>query len=95
MNDRITMRAALFRPTCDSMSASEALNSISAQTPEHQVLFGDLTLSIAAERVGLVGRNGSGKSTLIRIIAGMAEPAAGPSSGWALSPSSLRIGRRI
>ena len=37
----------------------------------------DLTLSIGAERVRLVGRNGSGKSTLIRIIAGMAEPAAG------------------
>jgi ATPase subunit of ABC transporter with duplicated ATPase domains len=59
------------------MSAFLTLDSISAQTPEHQVLFSDLTLSIGAERVGLVGRNGSGKSTLIRIIAGMAEPAAG------------------
>ena len=59
------------------MSAFLTLDSISAQTPEHQVLFGDLTLSVGAERVGLVGRNGSGKSTLIRIIAGMAEPAAG------------------
>ena len=72
------MRAALFRPTSRvSMSAFLTLDSISAQTPEHQVLFSDLTLSIGAERVGLVGRNGSGKSTLIRIIAGMAEPAAG------------------
>jgi ATPase subunit of ABC transporter with duplicated ATPase domains len=77
------------------MSAFLTLDSISAQTPEHQVLFSDLTLSIGAERVGLVGRNGSGKSTLIRIIAGMAEPAAAPCSGWAPSPSSLRIGRRI
>ena len=59
------------------MSEFLTLDSISAQTPEHQVLFGDLTLSGGAERVGLVGRNGSGKSTLIRIIAGMAEPAAG------------------
>ena len=59
------------------MSPFLTLDSISAQTPEHQVLFSDLTLSIGAERVGLVGRNGSGKSTLIRIIAGMAEPAAG------------------
>ena len=59
------------------MSAFLTLNSVSAQTPEHQVLFRDLTLSVGAERVGLVGRNGSGKSTLIRIIAGMAEPAAG------------------
>ena len=72
------MRAALFRPTSRvSMSPFLTLDSISAQTPEHQVLFSDLTLSIGAERVGLVGRNGSGKSTLIRIIAGMAEPAAG------------------
>jgi ATPase subunit of ABC transporter with duplicated ATPase domains len=72
------MRAALFRPTSRvSMSAFLTLDSISAQTPEHQVLFSNLTLSIGAERVGLVGRNGSGRSTLIRIIAGMAEPAAG------------------
>jgi ATPase subunit of ABC transporter with duplicated ATPase domains len=54
------------------MSPFLTLDSISAQTPEHQVLFSDLTLSIGAERVRLVGRNGSGKSTLIRIIAGMA-----------------------
>jgi ATPase subunit of ABC transporter with duplicated ATPase domains len=59
------------------MSAFLTPDSISAQTSEHQVLFSDLTLSVGAERVGLVGRNGSGKSTLIRIIAGMAEPAAG------------------
>jgi ABC-type phosphate/phosphonate transport system ATPase subunit len=72
------MRAALFRPTSRvSMSAFLTPDSISAQTSEHQVLFSDLTLSVGAERVGLVGRNGSGKSTLIRIIAGMAEPAAG------------------
>jgi ATPase subunit of ABC transporter with duplicated ATPase domains len=72
------MRTALFRRSSRvPMSAFLTLDSISAQTPERQVLFSDLTLSIGAERVGLVGRNGSGKSTLIRIIAGMAEPAAG------------------
>ena len=59
------------------MSAFLTRDSISAQTPERQVLFSDLTLSIGAERLGLVGRNGSGKSTLIRIVAGMAESAAG------------------
>ena len=49
------MRAALLRPTSRvSMSAFLTLDSISAQTPEHQVLFSDLTLSIGAERVGLV-----------------------------------------
>jgi ATPase subunit of ABC transporter with duplicated ATPase domains len=50
---------------------------VSAATPEGRVLFGNLTLSIGAERVGLVGRNGSGKSTLLRLIAGEGEPASG------------------
>jgi ATPase subunit of ABC transporter with duplicated ATPase domains len=72
------MRTALFRRSSRvPMSAFLTLDSISAQTPERQVLFSDLTLSIGAERVALVGRNGSGKSTLIRIITGIAEPAAG------------------
>ncbi|WEK42713.1 MAG: ABC-F family ATP-binding cassette domain-containing protein [Candidatus Sphingomonas colombiensis] len=53
------------------------LDSISAATPERQRLFDNLTLSLGAERVGLVGRNGAGKSTLLRIVSGEAEPAAG------------------
>src|SRR5277367_3227980 len=59
------------------MSAFLTLDSVSAQTPEHQPLFHDLTLSLGAERVGLVGRNGSGKSTLLRIIVGLTEPSSG------------------
>lgn len=59
------------------MSAFLTLNSISARTPDHQLLFSGLTFSLGAERTGLVGRNGAGKSTLIRIIAGEIEPAAG------------------
>jgi ATPase subunit of ABC transporter with duplicated ATPase domains len=53
------------------------LDAVSAATPDRQFLFDNLSLSIGAERVGLVGRNGSGKSTLLRIIAGTAEPSAG------------------
>ncbi|QKS01010.1 ABC-F family ATP-binding cassette domain-containing protein [Sphingomonas sp. CL5.1] len=53
------------------------LDSVSAATPDRQRLFDDLTLSLGAERVGLVGRNGAGKSTLLAIIAGAIEPAAG------------------
>ena len=53
------------------------LDSVSARTPDGRPLFHDLTLSIATERVGLVGRNGSGKSTLLNMIAGAAPPAAG------------------
>jgi ATPase subunit of ABC transporter with duplicated ATPase domains len=59
------------------MSAFLTLDSVSAQTPEREPLFHDLTLSLGAERVGLVGRNGSGKSTLLRIVAGLAEPSGG------------------
>jgi len=59
------------------MTAFLTLDSVSAQTPEHQLLFSDLSLSIGRERVGLVGRNGSGKSTLLRLVAGLAEPASG------------------
>ena len=59
------------------MPAFLTLDSVSAQTPEHQNLFSNLTFSLGAERIGLVGRTGSGKSTLIRIIVGEAEPAVG------------------
>ena len=59
------------------MSSFLTLNSLSARTPDGFPLFHDLTLSIGAERVGLVGRNGSGKSTLLDMVAGAAKPAAG------------------
>ena len=59
------------------MSALLTLDCLSARTPDHRLLFSDLTLSLGTERVGLVGRNGSGKSTLLRIVAGEVEPAAG------------------
>ena len=42
------------------MSAFLTLDSVSAETPDRRVLFRDLSLSIGAERIGLVGRNGSG-----------------------------------
>jgi ATPase subunit of ABC transporter with duplicated ATPase domains len=53
------------------------LDAIAAATPDRRPLFKDLTLSVGAERVGLVGRNGSGKSTLLRIAAGEAAPVSG------------------
>ncbi|NPV22607.1 ABC-F family ATP-binding cassette domain-containing protein [Bradyrhizobium aeschynomenes] len=53
------------------------LDAVAAATPDGHPLFDNLTLSIGAERVGLVGRNGAGKSTLLRIAAGVSEPAAG------------------
>ncbi|WP_315720555.1 MULTISPECIES: ABC-F family ATP-binding cassette domain-containing protein [unclassified Bradyrhizobium] len=59
------------------MSSCLTLNAVAAATPDGHPLFDNLTLSIGAERVGLVGRNGAGKSTLLRIVAGLSEPAAG------------------
>jgi ATPase subunit of ABC transporter with duplicated ATPase domains len=59
------------------MPAFLTFDAISARTPDGRPLFTDLTLAIAAERVGLVGRNGSGKSTLLRIAAGEIDPASG------------------
>ncbi|MET0220558.1 MAG: ATP-binding cassette domain-containing protein [Tardiphaga sp.] len=53
------------------------LDAVAAATPDRQPLFDNLSLSIGSERIGLVGRNGSGKSTLLRIVAGLAEAAAG------------------
>lgn len=59
------------------MPALLTIDSLSAATPDGTPLFHDLTLSLGAEHVGLVGRNGSGKSTLLRIVAGDAVPASG------------------
>ncbi|GAB5349797.1 ABC-F family ATP-binding cassette domain-containing protein [Alteriqipengyuania sp. 357] len=63
------------------MSPFLTLDSLSAHTPDGRPLFHDLTLTIGAERVGLVGRNGSGKSTLLNMIAGAARPASGSIHG--------------
>ncbi|MEZ5939053.1 MAG: ABC-F family ATP-binding cassette domain-containing protein [Hyphomonadaceae bacterium] len=59
------------------MSSLLTLDQISAATPDGRALFSNLTLSIGAERVGLVGRNGAGKSTLLSIVAGERDPASG------------------
>jgi len=53
------------------------LDGLSYATPDGKSLFETLTLSLGAERTGLVGRNGVGKSTLLRLIQGELVPAAG------------------
>lgn len=42
-----------------------------------KTLLDDLTVTLAARRVGLIGRNGSGKTTLLRLIAGLVAPVSG------------------
>jgi len=59
------------------MSAFLTLDRLSAATPDGTPLFSDLTLSLGAEIVGLVGRNGAGKSTLLSIVAGARAPSGG------------------
>ena len=46
-------------------------------TIEGRCILSDITLSLRAKRIGIVGANGSGKSTLARIIAGLTEPTTG------------------
>ena len=50
---------------------------LSFKTAENRILFMDLNLSLAEERVALIGRNGVGKSTLLRILSGRNFPDAG------------------
>lgn len=54
-----------------------AAESLSHHTPDHRLLFDDLTLAFGAERTGLVGRNGTGKSTLLRLLLGEIVPQSG------------------
>ncbi|MDQ0463839.1 ATPase subunit of ABC transporter with duplicated ATPase domains [Caulobacter ginsengisoli] len=53
------------------------LDNLAVATPDGRVLFENLSLTLGAERTGLVGANGVGKSTLLAIVAGERAPAAG------------------
>jgi ATPase subunit of ABC transporter with duplicated ATPase domains len=77
MTGRSAPPALPFPSAVVSMSSFLTLSNLSAATPDGRPLFHDLTLSVGAERIGLVGRNGSGKSTLLHIIAGDALPLSG------------------
>ena len=59
------------------MSSVLTFSNLSAATADGRLLFHDLTLSVGAEHIGLVGRNGSGKTTLLAIALGDAVPASG------------------
>ncbi|MBR7652143.1 ABC-F family ATP-binding cassette domain-containing protein [Brucella oryzae] len=59
------------------MSALLTLQDISCVTADGRILFESINFSIAAGRIGLVGRNGVGKSTLLRVMSGALLPASG------------------
>jgi biotin transport system ATP-binding protein len=42
-----------------------------------KTLLRDLSVTLTAGRIGLIGRNGSGKTTLLRLIAGLVAPTSG------------------
>ena len=59
------------------MTAALRLDGVSFSYGAVQVLA-DVSLALApGERVALLGRNGAGKSTLVRLVTGLARPAAG------------------
>lgn len=45
--------------------------------PDPKVLLQDIGLSLAEQRIGVVGANGSGKSTLLRLMNGLVVPTSG------------------
>ena len=53
-------------------------------------LLSDLTVTLCARRIGLIGRNGSGKTTLMRLIAGLIAPSSGTVRLGDLDPYSDR-----
>lgn len=55
-----------------------------------RVLLEQVTVTLAARRVGIVGRNGSGKTTLLRLIAGLVAPSAGRVRLGAVDPYADR-----
>ena len=52
------------------------LAGVSAWAGE-RILFQDLSLQLARDRIGITGPNGSGKSTLVEVMAGEREPDRG------------------
>ncbi|MEP0069017.1 ABC-F family ATP-binding cassette domain-containing protein [Pyruvatibacter sp.] len=59
------------------MSALISLNAVSYRLADTTLLLDTITLSLTANRTGLVGRNGIGKSTLVRLMTGDLTPSAG------------------
>ena len=60
-----------------AMPSFATLDGVSLKTPDGRPLFENLTLSLGAERTGLVGRNGVGKTSLLRVLAGELTTADG------------------
>ncbi len=53
------------------------IHQMSFTLPTGKSIFNNLTLTLAKQKIGLVGRNGVGKSTLIKLIMGELHPSTG------------------
>ena len=71
------------------MGAGIELSGVGYSVQGKEVLR-DVTLSLTARRIGIVGRNGSGKTTLLRVIAGLVTPSAGTVRVAGLDPARDR-----
>lgn len=79
------------------MASSVDIESVTVQSASGAPILRDLTLHIAAgESVALVGRSGAGKTTILRLLNGLARPAAGRViiDGAELNPIDLPQRRR-
>ena len=54
-----------------------SLHGVGHTLPDGRVLFDNITETLHAESIALIGRNGCGKSTLGRIVAGLLAPSRG------------------
>lgn len=59
-----------------------------AVTYDGEPVLQPLTVSLAEQRIGIIGSNGSGKSTTVRMINGLTEPTSGEVLYDGLSPQS-------
>ncbi|WP_288864749.1 ABC transporter ATP-binding protein [uncultured Corynebacterium sp.] len=59
-----------------------------AVTYDGEPVLQRLTVSLAEQRIGIIGSNGSGKSTTVRMINGLIEPTSGEVLYDGLSPQS-------
>ena len=80
------------------------IEGVSHRYGDREVLS-DIDLSLAEDRIGLIGANGSGKSTLARLLNGLVVPSAGRvlvdgvdtasyNRGWSSSRTTVQVTAR-
>lgn len=73
------------------MAAPITLQAVTHR-PQGRAVLSDISLTLTARRIGILGRNGSGKTTLLRLIAGLDSPSEGVIRVGDLDPARDRKG---